>query len=440
MFLFLLLQQITTANDSGKLSGQMIMYKYNIDRLKYICIPLLKLCFSAVFMLPAVVWAIEDVALFDVSLQVASKSDEERRRVAQQALEIVFIRISGDEEVLRNYPALKLYTRKAGNYLSSFNYRQEPSNNHRSQDAFFVGHRASVKSGDQRTDMPRDEHVSLPGSVNANGRLNSGSENAKTSSDKRSDKDRMILSMSFLAEQVYEWMQNASVPIWQAQRPETLLWLTVQDAEGRHLVAEEQYPAVMELLNEQAFKRGLPLIHPLYDLEEQLSVSTNDLWSFSLESIMDGSSKYNSGAVLVGRLMKTSSENLTGEWLLITEKSRRTFSYAGKNIAEFIQEGIALTVNYFAQSYAIRNEGSNEVLTIQIEGVEQYTHYVALNDYLKSINSLNNLQLTYVDGDLFFYNFNSAANLERLRAVIELDKRLSWKSSGSGRLNYYWNE
>ena len=410
------------------LSGLALKFSMN----KYCKRTFIFYCFQGLALLwlfaASLTWAADKASLFDVSIAVPSESAKEKRMAAKKALERVFVRMTGDENILRTYPELKRYTANTDSYIASFTYRQVPKEDLRASDVLFQHlHALSARDEKNAIETQRNEYVSLNQSVEG---VDSSQEAA----------NQLVLELSFLPEQVFEWMKAAAIPVWQSQRPKVLIWLTLQTQGERQFVAEEKYPAVIDLIEKKARDRALPVIFPLYDLEEQIRLPVDELWNFSLDAIVDESSKYASAAILVGRLSVDDLANITGEWMLVAGGAPRTYSYAGKETEEFLYKGVDLAVDFLARSYAIRHDAGSEIMTLQVEGVEQYTQYLALYESLKSVTSLNQLQLTYIDNGLVFFHFNSAADISKLRAVIELDTRLHWIDRGSGHLNYYWRE
>ena len=70
----------------------------------------------------SVSYALERVDIYSVSLPASSDEPSERKKIAQDALELVYRRASGDPSVMQNSPALKQFLGKAESYLQTFRY------------------------------------------------------------------------------------------------------------------------------------------------------------------------------------------------------------------------------------------------------------------------------------------------------------------------------
>jgi len=68
------------------------------------------------------------------------------------------------------------------------------------------------------------------------------------------------------------------VPIWGKQRPSTLVWLVVEDEGGRRLIGTDEESEYLSVLKERASVRGIPMLIPLLDLEDNARLKPSDVW------------------------------------------------------------------------------------------------------------------------------------------------------------------
>ncbi len=108
-----------------------------------------------------------------------------------------------------------------------------------------------------------------------------------------------------------------NIGLWNEIRPETLLWLVVEKKGNRQFFNAETMSEVDFALSEAARLKGLPLILPLLDMEEQRFITPNDVVSADPKLLLDVSSRYDVVSVLAGRLTQVETKQCwTAEWAL----------------------------------------------------------------------------------------------------------------------------
>jgi len=73
-------------------------------------------------------------------------------------------------------------------------------------------------------------------------------------------------------------LRDLGVPIWGKQRPSTLVWLVVEDEGGRRLIGTDEESEYLSVLKERASVRGIPMLIPLLDLEDNARLKPSDVW------------------------------------------------------------------------------------------------------------------------------------------------------------------
>ncbi|MGE0372435.1 MAG: DUF2066 domain-containing protein, partial [Gammaproteobacteria bacterium] len=125
-----------------------------------------------------------------------------------------------------------------------------------------------------------------------------------------------MLWVRFDAQAVDLLLQQANEPVWGRMRPSTLVWLAVDDQGRRALAGNDTQPDLRRELEDQAEVRGVPLLFPLLDVEDQRRVNFADVWGGFDQEVRAASARYQSGAVLVGRVHRARSGDWAGRWSL----------------------------------------------------------------------------------------------------------------------------
>ena len=117
-----------------------------------------------------------------------------------------------------------------------------------------------------------------------------------------SDSDARLIRVEFDEEQLLESMRNSQVGIWSEIRPETLLWLVVDEEGQRQFYNADSMPEIESALALASKIKGIPLIFPMLDLEEQQRISVSEVLGADSRNLLQISTRYEVPAVMVGHL------------------------------------------------------------------------------------------------------------------------------------------
>jgi uncharacterized protein len=312
------------------------------------------------------------VDLYQADVLVVDQSQKERNQAVVDGLAEVVVRASGQPRVLENPQVIEAFER-ASNYLVEWRYET-------TKETLTIDGR----------ELPAWRLV-LRYSGNAVGKL----------------------------------LRDLRLPIWPANRPSLLVWLVVDSLEGRRRVSAFSAPEILALTEASAKRRGIPLIKPLMDLEDQVALSVEALWSMEETAVRQASERYNPDSILVGRLTETSGGQWRAGWLLQHRGRTAGFDSAGRELADVVASGIDQVANHFFQLYGIMpREGASEALVFQVDGVDDFARYTQVMDYLQNLAVIRRYDLVAVrEASLLLYIY-PAGDMALLRDALALDERL----------------
>jgi len=87
-----------------------------------------------------------------------------------------------------------------------------------------------------------------------------------------------FLLVSFDRAAIDRLLRDQGLPVWSENRPSILSWMGVERQSRRRLMDSERDTPVRSALEETARTRGLPLLFPLMDLEDQGRLQVGDIW------------------------------------------------------------------------------------------------------------------------------------------------------------------
>ncbi len=342
---------------------------------------LLLLCLAAGlgFYLP-LANADEIVELYKIDTLVTSQDAAEREQATTDGLAEVLVRSSGSTAVLQN-PNIVAALRRASNYLLEISY----------------------------TDA--EALVEVDGQ----------------------EKPARGLSLLFSGPVIQQLLRDSGATIWPANRPNTLVWLVVDDGRAPRLLnpaeAEGYYPVARKV----AKQRGLPLLQPLMDLEDQVALSAQDLWRMNEGQITRASQRYDADGVLVGRLTRTSRGQWRASWQLLHRGKSVAFDGISFQLEDVVAKALNDTVDYYVSLYGVSTQpGQAEALTLQVANVNDYQAYMSLIKYLESLVFVRTVDVAAVRGSDVLLYVTLDGDMTLLKDALSLEQRLLLQADLSG--------
>jgi hypothetical protein len=224
---------------------------------------------------------------------------------------------------------------------------------------------------------------------------------------------------------IVQALQQLGIPTWARTRPGTLVWLALE-AGGRRRLVDEQDNELRSLLNREAARRGVPLVLPLMDLEDQRHIKVSDVWGNFQDNIAVASSRYDADAILTGRLRALDAGR--DEW-----EVRWTYSHTGivynwgqsGSLQTVIANGIDGVADTLASKYVL-NTGSQlgEVLVL-VTGIKTVEDYARSDAFLRNFDPVTDVQATRVWPDKVLFTVILRGDRQLLGQLIRLsDKHL----------------
>jgi hypothetical protein len=281
-------------------------------------------------------------SLYAVEVPVADGSPDARKAAIREAFELVLVKASGHRE-LKGRAGMTELLENAGNHVQQFRYRTRP---------------AEDGAGEQRW-----------------------------------------LWVAFEKGTVRKALRKLGLSVWEQGRPEVLVWLAREQKGRRGLVDPERDAGVLRALRDAASRRGLPLLFPLMDLQDQSALRVSDVWTADRQALEHVSSRYAAQAVLAGRL-REKGNRWFGKWTLFLADSEKTFDSSGVDEAGAVSEGLDKVMDWLASRYvpAVDSE-SAELVRVRFLNVKTLKDYFTIMTLLESLDALTGVAVQASIGD-----------------------------------------
>lgn len=234
------------------------------------------------------------------------------------------------------------------------------------------------------------------------------------------------LSLVFSSRVVKNLLRDARKPFWPETRPKTLVWIVENHIDdGKRFVAGDSRHPIIESLEASAKLRGAPLIYPLLDLDDQIALSPEQVWSLDEFAIADASARYNPDVVLLGRFSETSQGVMLATWQLIHRGESRVYDSRSEDLTSLGMDAIEPLSEWMSSVYGIVPQAQGEQkMYISVAGVNSFAGYMGAFNYLKGLAMAKDVQLVAARQDSLLLALAADTDIEKLITTLKLDNRM----------------
>lgn len=177
--------------------------------------------------------------------------------------------------------------------------------------------------------------------------------------DEYADTGARQFRVQFDEDQLLDLLSKSQVGVWSEIRPETLVWLVVDtgDGSGRQFYNADTLPDFDNTLTQVAKLKGIPIIYPLLDIEEQQKIAVDDVVSIDSKKIMAASARYDVTSVLAGRVIKKDGCWLS-DWQVYFDGKVKSLSGPCLPLKATISTGIKGAYDVLSAYYGVKPEAA----------------------------------------------------------------------------------
>lgn len=298
-----------------------------------------------------------------VRLPVEDQQAEERERAVRAAMEQVLVRLTGQEGIAQS-EAVEPLLRQSGRFMQRYQYEME-------------------------------------------------------------DGRRLVLSMQFDGAAIRKALAARSVASWQQDRPPVLVWLALEQQGRRILVGGEDGTEARALLQAAAAKRGLLLLFPLMDSEDQQRISPADVFGGFGERAVAAGERYGATQMVMGRMYREGS-GWAARWNS-SGVGDGGWSSSGATQEEVLNAAAAELAERMASRYAVlpSADEAERRLRIQVSGVSSLRDFDRLQRHLRSLGGVVTVQPLGLEPDTVILQLLLQTAPERVLHALDRDRLLT---------------
>jgi hypothetical protein len=329
--------------------------------------------------------ALQVSGLYSQQIPVTNDGEAERNRAFSEAFAAVVVKVSGDPRWLEN-PAIERAIAQAQNYVEATSYISES--------------------------------IQLP--------LEDNTASADTDEEQFYTAEQRIISINFAAALIDELLADAGIPVWDGNRPSVLVWMVLQNSAGdREFLTADSNPEIVQVMQDFAAARGLPIIFPVLDYEDRKTLSENVAWNLDEAVISSASERYGADSILAGRLHFTASSELVGLWQFQFQDQADVFDGFDSELQSYLYDPLNRITTQLASYFAILPESiDGETIRLRIDGIKNLNAYSSLLNYVENLGLVAIVTTAAVDGERIELQLSLVGDARQLYEQIALDRDL----------------
>jgi len=321
--------------------------------------------------------------LYEASVSVPDQSAAARTLALQQALAAVLVKITGDRTAPR-LPALADILKDPSQFLQQYRYQQTSTDGS-------AASTPTVKFDLTRTGTPAITPTNL------------------------------MLWAKFDPEVMDRAVRAANESLWGQERPVTLVWLAIEDGSGKSILSATNNPAVMQAMISAADERGIALIFPRMDAQDQQAIGFPDISNDDAARVQQASQVYRADATLVGSVYMTTPGQYAARWQLAASAGSQAWTATPDALTAVTTGGIQTTADHFAQWYAVA-AGATGIsgVSVSVAGISSVDAYAKVLAYLSELTAVKGVQVTRVDYGTVYFSLDTYGSLKNLQQAVLL--------------------
>lgn len=315
---------------------------------------------------------VEVDGLYQVEKPVSSQDASERTRVMSVALMEVLVRLAGRDPI-SSQPSLTQALATAGRYVQQYNYFESEM-------------------------------------VNQAGQL----------------QPQLMLRMVFDADRLRNLLEQSGLAVWGITRPVTLLWLALEQDGRRYILADGQQGEIRALVDQESRRRGVPLLMPLMDLEDQSAVHLSDVWGGFDDSVRKASRRYGADSVVVGRLWRDRSGGWAGRWSLYLPDQDLHWQVASTALKTAFGDGMDGMADTMISRYALLlGDTEAQAVDVVVSPISNLDSYAALGKMFSRLDPVTNVELFSMQADQVRYRLSVRGGQRILQQSLSISTLLT---------------
>jgi hypothetical protein len=190
-------------------------------------------------------------------------------------------------------------------------------------------------------------------------------------------------------------MYDLGLPVWGKLRPESVIWLSIDGVNKQKMVGTgDDYQRAYQLIKQASQQRGLPLLFPLMDLQEQqqLQFSETEKLITKDTGLVKASDRYGADIVVLARLTVDKTGTIIN-WQWLKQGELGQYQSRG-SMAVAIAQGIDQIATVLANELAsVEQQALKRDYQMVVSGINDFSDYSRVQSYLSGLRAVSEVNI-----------------------------------------------
>lgn len=241
------------------------------------------------------------------------------------------------------------------------------------------------------------------------------------------------LNVAFDKKAVEQYLLNSGLSLWNADRPATLCFIYINDGRSSQVLSAHDAPLQSEYMQTVAKQRGVPLVWPLYDVQDQMHISVRqpptrdqNVASLSVDLQQYWRSRYQLDSLLYG-VVWHANDHWQGEWYAAYNGSSTSWQESGTDVNTVLGESVAHLANFLASKMSVHAQAAGQItrLNVWVANVRGLHDYAAVLRYFKHLSPVSGVGVLSVRPGGVLLAVDTPVGASGLAKVLRQQRRLS---------------
>ena len=214
--------------------------------------------------------------------------------------------------------------------------------------------------------------------------------------------------------------RDHSILYWEQRRPPLVIWLALDEPFSRRFAARSDDVELLAPSLERMELRGIEVRFPLLDLADSAALSVNAIWERDFDQVRRASARYGTEHALVGRWIDLSDGSKLVDWYYVGPKQSENLQFRATELSDIWDRGIDLAVDAMRDSLAVTLQQfeMSEAIAVSVKGVKSYADYRAISSVFDELGQLVDLRIDSLNSDTVIYRVVGVPSAEQVARLI----------------------
>ena len=222
------------------------------------------------------------------------------------------------------------------------------------------------------------------------------------------------LSVQFNKTRLDQLLTKAAIAVWSDNRPVTVLWLH----------ENEHSSSISSKLMQYAKQRGILLVTPLLDAQDQQLITREDIRELQATNIAMATKRYNSTVSLAGKVGYLDAQ-WQGNWLFIIGDQQYSYQATSIDLDALLLEAIKYFAKKLSLDYAnhkyLYGSAVNKI-KITVNNIVSSAEQVKVVNFLRQLPQVNNLEILQLSANGVDFLLQTIADYDNIKSNIAVSQ------------------